>query len=210
MQGGIATRIVVADDHPAMLEAVAGVLELQGFDVVARVADGRAAVAAITAEHPDVALLDVRMPHLTGIEVARAIAAGAPDTRVVLYTGHGDRALLAESFSAGVRGFVLKEAPVHDLVRAIERVAGGSTYVDPVLAGAILGAATESDLPVLTTREREVLTLLADGLSNDAAGERLGITAETVRTHLRKAMAKLDADTRTQAVATALRQSLIS
>jgi DNA-binding NarL/FixJ family response regulator len=206
VQGTTATRIVVADDHPAMLGAVAGVLELHGFDVVARVADGRAAVAAIAAEQPDVALLDLRMPRLTGIEVARA----APGTPVVLYTGFGDRALLAEAFAAGVRGFVLKEAPVHDLVRAIQRVVGGSTYVDPVLAGLVLGAATESDLPALTEREREVLTLLADGLANDAVGARLGISAETVRTHLRKAMAKLDADTRTQAVATALRQSLIS
>lgn len=193
-----------------MLAAVAGVLELEGFEVVARAADGRAAVAAIETERPDVALLDVRMPHLTGIEVARAVAETAPETRVVLYTGFGDRALLAESFAAGVRGFVLKEAPVHDLVRAIERVAGGSTYVDPVLAGAILGAATESDVPVLTGREREVLTLLADGLSNEAVGAQLGIAPETVRTHLRKAMTKLDADTRTHAVATALRQSLIS
>lgn len=208
--GGNATRIVVADDHPAMLAAVAGVLEPQGFEVVARVADGRAALAAIAAERPDVALLDVRMPHLTGIDVARAVAQTAPHTRVVLYTAFGDRALLAESFAAGVRGFVLKEAPVHDLVRAIERVAAGGTYVDPVLAGAILGAATELEVPALTAREREVLTLLANGLSNDAMSVQLGISVETVRTHLRKAMAKLDADTRTQAVATALRQSLIS
>jgi DNA-binding NarL/FixJ family response regulator len=199
-------RVVVADDHPAMLSAIVGLLELHGFQVVASVADGRAAVAAIAAEQPDVALLDVRMPHLTGIEVARAV----PETRAVLYTGHGDRALLAEAFNAGVRGFVLKEAPVHDLVSAIERVAGGGTYVDPVLAGAILGAATESELPALTARERDVLALLADGLSNEGVGAQLGISPETVRTHLRKAMAKLEADTRTQAVATALRQSLIS
>jgi DNA-binding NarL/FixJ family response regulator len=201
-----ATRIVVADDHPAMLAAVAGVLELQGFQVVARVADGRAAVAAITAERPDVAVLDVRMPHLTGVEVARAV----PETRVVLYTGFGEPDLLAEAFNAGVRGFVLKEAPVDDLVRAIERVAEGGTYLDPVLAGAILGTATEADLPALTPREREVLTLLADGLANETVGAQLGISAETVRTHLRKAMAKLEADTRTQAVAPALRQALIS
>lgn len=211
VQGMAATpRIVVADDHPAMLAAVAGVLEIQGLEVVARVADGRAALAAITAERPDVALLDVRMPHLTGIEVARAVAKTVPETRVVLYTAFGDRALLGESFTAGVCGFVLKEAPVQDLVRAIERVADGGTYVDPVLAGAVLGAATESDLPALTSREREVSTLLADGLANDAVGAQLGISPETVRTHLRKAMATLDADTRTHAVATALRQSLIS
>jgi DNA-binding NarL/FixJ family response regulator len=203
-------RIVVADDHPAMLAALGGVLELHGVQVVASVADGRAAVGAITAELPDVAVLDVRMPHLTGIEVARAVADVAPATRIVLYTGFGDQALLAEAFAAGVRGFVLKEAPLHDLVRAIERVAGGGTYVDPVLAGVLIGVSAESEVPRLTVREREVLRLLADGLANEAIGAELGISSETVRTHIRKAMAKLDADTRTQAVATALRQSLIS
>lgn len=209
MQGS-AKRIVLADDHPALLAAIVRLLEVEGFEVVARVTEGRAALAAILAERPDIALLDVQMPHLTGIEVARAAADAAPETRIVLYTGFGDRALLAEAFNAGVRGFVLKEAPVNDLVRAVERVTEGGTYVDPVLAGAILGAASESELPVLTARERQVLTLLADGRSNDAVGVELGISAETVRTHLRKAMAKLDADNRTQAVATALRHSLIS
>ena len=105
---------------------------------------------------------------------------------------------------------MLKEAPLHDLVRAVERVAAGDAYVDPVLAGILVGAPTTAQVSSLTQREREVLRLLADGLANDAIGSDLGISTETVRTHIRKAMAKLDADTRTHAVATALRQSLIS
>jgi DNA-binding NarL/FixJ family response regulator len=129
---------------------------------------------------------------------------------LLLYTGYGDRALLAEALDAGVRGFVLKEAPLEDLVRAVDIVAGGGTYVDPVLAGALVNAKLTSALPELTQREREVLRALADGLSNEEIGRRLFISPETVRTHVRKAMAKLDADTRTQAVATALRQSLIT
>jgi DNA-binding NarL/FixJ family response regulator len=116
----------------------------------------------------------------------------------------------ADALDAGVRGFVLKDAPLQYLVRAVEVVAGGGTYVDPVLAGALALARLNKDLPELTQREREVLRLLAEGLSNEDIGKRLFISPETVRTHIRKAMGKLDADTRTEAVATALRQSLIS
>jgi DNA-binding NarL/FixJ family response regulator len=202
--------VVVADDHPAMLTAIAETLERNGFTVVARAGDGREALAAIASGKPRVALLDMRMPHLSGIEVARAVATSAPDTDFVFYTAFGDRALLADALDVGARGFVLKEAPLEDLVRAVERVAAGEAYVDPVLAGLLVGSPAAQQSPALTQREREVLRLLADGLSNDAIGVELGISVETVRTHIRKAMAKLDADTRTQAVATALRQSLIS
>ena len=193
-----------------MLAAVVGILERNGFAVVARAANGREATDAIARQRPNVALLDVRMPHLSGIEVARAVTVSSPETAFVFYTAFGDRALLADALEVGARGFVLKEAPLEDLVRAVERVAGGDAYVDPVLAGILVGAPTTSQMPTLTQREREVLRLLADGLANDAIGAELGISTETVRTHIRKAMAKLDADTRTHAVATALRQSLIS
>jgi DNA-binding NarL/FixJ family response regulator len=203
-------RIVVADDHPAMLAAVTETLERAGYTVVACARDGRSAVEAVERERPDVAVLDVQMPQLNGIEVVRAVRGAAPDTAFVFYTAFGDRALLADAFEVGARGFVLKEAPLQDLVRAVERVAGGEAYVDPVLAGILVGASTTSQVAALTQREREVLRLLADGLANDAIGTALGISAETVRTHIRNAMDKLDADTRTHAVATALRQSLIS
>jgi DNA-binding NarL/FixJ family response regulator len=129
---------------------------------------------------------------------------------VILYTAYGDRALLTEALDAGARGFVLKEAPLAELVRAVELVAEGRTYVDPVLAGVVTGGAATEKVLNLTQRERDVLRLLADGNSNEAIGKTLFISPETVRTHVRKAMTKLDADTRTQAVATALRMSLIA
>jgi len=200
---------VIADDHPAMLTAVAEVLVKSGVDVVGRAADGQDALEQIEAKQPRVALVDVRMPRLSGIELAKRAATVAPNTSIVFYTAYGDRALLSEALDVGARGFVLKEAPLPDLVRAVERVAAGEAYVDPVLAG-ILVSAQSDKVPSLTQREREVLRLLADGLSNEEIGKRLFISPETVRTHVRKAMAKLDSDTRTQAVATALRQSLIS
>jgi DNA-binding NarL/FixJ family response regulator len=205
-----ASTVVVADDHPAMLESVAEILGRAGFEVVARAADGEQALAAIEASQPSVAVVDVRMPRLTGIDVAKRAATSSPGTVFVFYTAHGDRALLSEALDVGARGFVLKEAPLVDLVRAVERVAAGDAYVDPVLAGILVSGHVTDRLPALTQREREVLRLLADGLANEEIGKRLHISPETVRTHVRKAMTKLEADTRTQAVATALRQSIIS
>ncbi len=201
---------VVADDHPAVLEAVSEFLGSGGVEVVGRALEGEEALEQIEARHPDVALIDVRMPRLDGIELARRAQRSAPGTAILLYTGYGDRALLTEALDVGVRGFVLKEAPMDDLLRAVRAVSAGGTYVDPVLAGALATSSTGSDLPELTRREREVLRLLADGLSNEEIGKQLFISAETVRTHVRKAMAKLDADTRTQAVARALREHLIA
>jgi DNA-binding NarL/FixJ family response regulator len=200
---------VIADDHPAMLTAIADTLQSSGVEVVGRAADGQEALAQIEAQQPQVALVDIRMPRLSGIEVATKAAVVAPNTSIIFYTAYGDRALLSEALDVGARGFVLKEAPLPDLVRAVERVAAGDAYVDPVLAGVLVSAQSEK-IPTLTQREREVLRLLADGHSNEEIGKRLFISPETVRTHVRKAMAKLEADTRTQAVAIALRQSLIS
>jgi DNA-binding NarL/FixJ family response regulator len=205
-----AVTCVVADDHPAVLEAVAEFLAQGGIDVVARARDGEEALERIEQRKPRVALVDVRMPKLGGIEVTRRAKRSTPDTAVLLYTGYGDRALLTEALDAGVSGFVLKEAPMDDLLRAVHAVASGGTYVDPVLAGTLAASSVGQKLPQLTQRERDVLRLLADGLSNEEIGKQLFISAETVRTHVRKAMGKLDADTRTEAVARALRDHLIA
>jgi DNA-binding NarL/FixJ family response regulator len=199
---------VVADDHPAVLRSVCDVLIDAGVDVVGRASNGEEAAAKIESTRPNVAVVDVKMPRLSGIEVASQISRTTPETAVILYTAYGDRALLSEALDAGVRGFVLKEAPLQDLTRAVDMVAGGAVYVDPVLAG-VLASAESERLPQLTKREREVLRLLADGLTNEEIGKRLFLSPETVRTHVQKAMRRLEADTRTQAVAVALRQSLI-
>ncbi len=201
---------LIADDHPAVLEAVAEFLVQGGIEVVARAVDGEEALREIERLQPAVALIDVRMPRLGGIELTRRARHSAPGTAVLLYTGYGDRALLSEGLDAGVSGFVLKEAPIDDLLRAIRSVAGGGTYVDPVLAGTLAASPAGAKRPELTVRERDILRLLADGLSNEEIGARLFISPETVRTHIRKAMTKLGADTRTQAVARALRDELIA
>lgn len=197
---------VIADDHPAVLDSVARVLAGQGIDVVAQVRDGADAVQAIEEHRPRVAVIDLRMPGMSGIAVARR---AAKHTAMILYTGYSDRTLLVEALDAGVRGFVLKEAPLADVLRAIETVARGGVYVDPVLAGVLASGEATQQLKMLTQREREVLRLLSDGLRNEEIGRELHIAAETARAHIRNAMRKLDADTRTHAVAMALRQSLI-
>jgi DNA-binding NarL/FixJ family response regulator len=206
----VAITCVVADDHPAVLEAVTAYLARKGIDVVAHARDGTAALEEIRERRPQVALVDVRMPHMSGMEVAREAARAAPETAVILYTGMAERQHLTEALDAGARGFILKEAPLDDLLRAVETVASGGVYVDPVLAGVIASAEGARQSPKITQREREVLRLLADGLRNEEIGKRLFISPETVRTHVRKAMAKLEADTRTQAVAEAIRQRLIA
>src|SRR4029077_17281106 len=123
-------------------------------------------------------------------------------TAVVLYTGLGDRELLREALDAGARGFLLKETTLGEVAHALAQVAAGEIYVAPDLADYMVSPAAIADLPVLTPREREVLELLAEGMTNDGAAAALLISPETVQTHVRKAMAKLDADTRTEAVAT--------
>jgi DNA-binding NarL/FixJ family response regulator len=207
--GRIATCLV-ADDHPAVLDSVSGYLEQNGFEVVARATRGDDALDLIAQEQPAIALLDVRMSHLTGIEVARRASTVAPETRIVLFTGYGDRTMLEQALDAGARAFLLKEAPMPELLRALTIVATGGTYVDPELAGALASGQTAGTLSPLTKREQQVLGLVADGMTNEKAADALGISPETVQSHVRNAMSKLDADTRTQAVATAFRRSLLT
>jgi DNA-binding NarL/FixJ family response regulator len=201
---------VVADDHPALVEAVSVVLAADGLDVVARAPDGADALAAIQRLKPSVAVLDLVMPKLSGIEVARCAARTSPTTACVLYTGHVERELLVEALDAGVRGYVLKEAPLAELARAVRLAAAGEIYVDPVIAPTLIRGGSNSLYPLLSGRERDILRLLADGKSNDGIAEALFISPDTVRTYIRRAMQKLEADTRTQAVAIAVRESFIS
>jgi DNA-binding NarL/FixJ family response regulator len=202
-------RVVIADDHPAIVDAVARYLEDEDeVELVGRAVDGDQALRLISQHQPDVAVLDIRMPSVGGIEIARRLLAEKSEIAVILYTGHSERSLLLEALDAGARGFLLKEAPLDDLVRAIKIVCTGGTYVDPALAGVIAGPQAAERLP-LTKREREILRLLADGMRNQEVGRLLSISPLTVRTHVQKAMEKLEADTRTQAVARALRESLI-
>ena len=200
-------RCLVADDHPALVAAVSDFLESHGFEVVGRARDGVAAVADIRETKPDIALVDYRMPHLSGVELLQQIREAAPDTLIAVYTADSDRSIVASIFDAGAHALILKDAPLADLAQALKAISSGQHYVDPALAPVVLNSA--SSKPALTPRETEVLAHVADGLSHQEIGNRLSIGSETVRTHSRKAADRLGASTRTQAVATALRLGLI-
>ncbi|MFN8223413.1 MAG: response regulator transcription factor [Gaiellales bacterium] len=202
----MATTCVIADDHPAVLQAVADTLANAGYEAIPCVG-GLAALETIQQRKPAVAVLDGQMPDLGGVDVVRRLP--RTRTKFVLYTAFGDRALLHDALDAGVLGYVLKETPPEGLIEAIARAREGQSWIDPRLTPLLLGI-TADDTPALSPREREVLKLLSDGLGNDEIGRALFISADTVRTHVRRAMTKLGASNRTQAVATALRRSLIA
>jgi DNA-binding NarL/FixJ family response regulator len=198
-------RCLIADDHPALTAAVTAYLSEHGFDIVGPAADGRRAVALATEEQPELALVDFRMPRLSGLDLVAALREIAPETRIVVYTADADEQIASDVLAAGATALVLKEAPLADLVRALEAALGGRSYLDPALA-----KVDSAPVGKLTQRELDVLGLLAEGLQHEEIGRRLGISSETVRTHLRKASDRLGASTRTQAVATALRLGLIA
>lgn len=197
-------RCLLADDHPALTVAIASYLSENGFDVVGPAPDGRRAVLLAEETKPELAVIDYRMPRLAGVELIHAIREVSPDTRIAVYTAEADERIAREVLDAGAVALVLKEAPLADLVRALEAALAGGSYLDPALAKDVLPGQK------LTPRELDVLGLLAEGLQHEEIGRRLGISSETVRTHLRKASDRLGAATRTQAVATALRLGLIS
>jgi DNA-binding NarL/FixJ family response regulator len=204
-----ATTCVIADDHPPILDCLTRYLTGAGFKVVATAQDGEAALAEIVTHRPLVCVADVRMPRADGLELARRAAVAAPDTAILLYSGISDRGLVSDALDAGARGFALKDAPLEDLGRALDTVAAGGLYVDPVLAAAVASRGRD-ERKSLSEREREVLRLLAQGGSYAEIGASLFLSPDTVRAHAQRAMLKLGARTRTQAVAVALREAVIA
>jgi DNA-binding NarL/FixJ family response regulator len=201
---------MVVDDHAAVREGVKMILTRdREITVIGESGTGEAAIEMAVRRRPDVIVMDVRMEGMDGFAATRHILEADPGVAVILYTAHGERGLLAEGLDCGARGYVLKDAPPDDIVRAVKRVAEGGAYVDPTLASELVTPRATERLPALSGREREILGLLANGMSNPEIAAQLFISPETVRTHVRNAMQKLEADTRTQAVALALRYALI-
>jgi DNA-binding NarL/FixJ family response regulator len=185
---------------------VSAFLADEGYEIVGQARDGLTAVESVRETLPDVALVDYRMPRLEGAQLLEQLRAAAPEMLIAVYTADADQSIVGAVFEAGAHALILKDAPLTDLGQALETICSGRRYVDPALASAALSATTRK--PALTPREAEVLAHVADGLSHDEIGRRLSISPETVRTHVRKACERLNARTRTHAVATALRLGL--
>ena len=201
--------VVLVEDHLAIRRGVELLLAGEGIRVAGVADTVESGLAAVELAAPDVAVVDLTLGDGTGIELTRRILAGHPQTRVMLYTGTDDPGLLSEALNCGARGFVLKTAPSEELVRAIREVAQGLTYMDQRLASGLLERSTTAAIPELSPREREMLDLLAAGLTGAEIARRLYLSPETVRTHVRNAMVKLRAHTRIHAVALALKQKAI-
>ncbi len=204
-------RCIVVDDHPLIVEALQPVLEQKRIEIVGRCRLGSEAIDALAATDVDLAIMDVSLPDITGVEVLREIRRRGIETSVIFFTAFADRGLVTEAIDAGAQGFVMKGSPVRDLVWAIEVVMSGGTFVDPVLAGEVIGPRQgDAEVQQLTTREREVLRLLAAGHTTKEIARELTIAPDTARTHIQNAMRRLGAETRAQAIAIALRRGLIT
>src|SRR6476646_1887688 len=200
--------VLIVDDHEVVREGLRRSLtRAPHIRVIGEAGDGETALALVERRNPDVVIMDVRMPGMDGLEATKKIMSKVPETSVLIFTAFSERSLLARGLESGAKGYILKEAPHETLLRAIERVARDEGYVDPALMPAFLSGKDQADL--LTPREREILQLLADGLSNADVAAKLFISQETVKSHVRHILSKLEADTRTHAVAIALRQAII-
>lgn len=199
-------RCLIVDDHPVVRAGVRAVLE-QAFDEVEIIdAESIEQVGELSAARkPDVVIMD---PWRAGVDVVEVVdrLRAQVDAPIVVFTSDGGARLLSEALKAGVKGYVRKDSPSEDLLRAIDAARDGDFYVDPGLSSTIV--LDEGDR-TLSARQREILQMLADGMQTDMVADKLGLSTETVRTHTKRILAKLEASTRTQAVAIGIRHGLI-
>ena len=199
-------RCLVVDDHPVVRQGIKALLEKEFPEaVVSDAPTPEAAIEAAVSEQPDVIVID---PWRAGGEVESVITrlTERVETPIVVFTSDGGARLLMDALKAGVKGYVRKDSPAEDLVRAIQAARSGDFYVDPALSSTIV---LDDGDKTLSARQREILQMLADGMQTDHVAEKLGLSTETVRTHTKRILAKLSADTRTQAVAIGIRNGLI-
>jgi len=199
---------LIVDDHEVVREGLRlSLSRTPHIRVVGEASDGQQAIDLAERRRPNVVIMDVRMPGMDGLDATKVLTEKLPDVSVLIFTAYSERSLLSRGLESGAKGYILKEAPHETLVRAIDKVANGESFIDPALMPAFLSGKDREEM--LTGREREILQLLADGMSNADVAQRLFISQETVKSHVRHILAKLEADTRTHAVAIALRDAII-
>jgi DNA-binding NarL/FixJ family response regulator len=207
----VAVTVNIADDHPVVREGLRGMLAGEpDIEVLGEAGDGKEAAALANALHPDVVLMDLRMPGIDGAEATRLISQGEPAPAVLVVTTYDTDLDIIRAVEAGAKGYLLKDTPRADLIRAVRAAAAGATVLAPVAAAKLLGRSRGPALPELTARELEVLGLVAAGNTNAEIGQALYIGEATVKTHLLHAFAKLGVDDRTAAVTTAIARGLLA
>ncbi|HEV2088334.1 MAG TPA: response regulator transcription factor [Cryptosporangiaceae bacterium] len=208
-------RVMIVDDHPMWRDAVSRDLEQAGFAVVATGGDGAAAVRIAQAVRPDVLVMDLHLPELSGVQATERILAVLPETRVLVLSASGEQDDVLQAVKAGATGYLVKSASAAELVEAVERTAAGEATFTPGLAGLLLGeyrrlasGPTPEPGPRLTARETEVLRLVAKGLTARQVGTRLTVSTRTVQNHLQNAMGKLQVHNRAGLVRYAIEAGL--
>jgi len=196
-------RVVLGDDHALVREGIASLLSSSGIEVVGEAGDGRALLHVVRRAHPDVALVDVSMPLLNGIEAARRIGRISPETRVILLSMYADEGYVSQAARAGARGYVRKDEAPTRLIAAVTAVAGGGTYFPDGIPK------LEEEGPSLTEREREVLQLIVEGKRNAEIAQIMSRSLHTVRNHRARLMRKLDAHSAAELVEAAERLGIV-
>jgi two-component system response regulator NreC len=204
--------VLLADDHQIVRQGLRGLLERRGFKVVAEACDGREAVQLAASTHPDVAVLDLAMPSLNGMDAAREMTRDAPHLKTILLTMHTEEPYVLDALRTGISGYVLKTQATEDLVQAIEEVVRGSVYLSPRVSRTVVDAyRSKRDPPAdpLSPREREVLQLVAEGRTTKEVANILGISTKTAESHRTRIMSKLDVHETASLVRYAIRTGLV-
>jgi DNA-binding NarL/FixJ family response regulator len=209
-------RVVIADDHPVYRQGLAKMLTRSGIAVIGEAATGETAIRKVEETAPDVVIMDLNMPGLNGVEATRRLTERSPATRVLVLSVSAEQADVSDAILAGASGYVLKDDPFEDVVSGIRTVAAGQSLISPRIASMLLTkvrhrdeAAPELPPAPLSDREREVLTLVADGQSNQEIAETLFIQPSTVRHHVSNILMKLQVDNRVQAAVQAVRDRIV-
>jgi two-component system response regulator NreC len=212
-------RILLADDHTVMRRGLRALLERQsGFLVVAEAADGREAVDAASDVSPDVAVIDIGMPNLNGIEAARRITDHRPDTAVVILSMHADESYVLRALKSGARGYLLKDSPEEDLINAIRAVHKGKAFFSPEISRMLADdymrqmrqRGVEDSYELLTPREREILQMLGEGNSNKEVATKLNLSLHTVETHRGNVLEKLNLHSTAEMILYAVRKGIVA
>ena len=206
-------RVSLADDHPFVLMGIRSLIEMEeSFEIASASSDGEAAVEDILACHPDVAIIDLSMPKLDGVQVIARLRAERPALKMLALTVHEDAAYLHQVLRAGADGYLLKRSAAEEVVRAIHDVSRGKSFIDPAIAGKVDQIASDQPPPIelLSEREIDVLRLLAQGFTSKEIADRLDIGVKTVETYKSRATSKLDLRSRAQIVRFAATQGWLA